>query len=68
MRDFLLTPCRIGWLLVILALITFGIATRQWTILLAVSAPVVGAALAWFAGRRAPACSLEHTIQREDGL
>lgn len=65
MREFFLAPCRIGWLLVTGALIAYGIATGQWTVFLAASAPAAGVFLAWLIGRRAVACPLLDTSQRE---
>lgn len=58
MRELFLAPCRIGWLLVIVALVAYGIATGQWTVLLAAAAPLVGTTVAWFLARRDSACSL----------
>ncbi|MCM8745938.1 hypothetical protein NET03_05285 [Thermomicrobium sp. CFH 73360] len=63
MREFFLAPCRIGWLLVTVVLVAYGITTGQWTVLLAAAAPAAGAFIAWFAGRRMPACSLPDTPQ-----
>jgi len=62
-REFFLAPCRIGWLLVTGALIAYSVATGQWTVLLAASAPAAGAFIAWLVARRMPACSLPDTPQ-----
>jgi len=41
-RAFLLAPCRLGWLLVVLSLAIYSVATHQWILLLAAAAPLFG--------------------------
>ncbi|MCX2726687.1 hypothetical protein OO015_04165 [Thermomicrobium sp. 4228-Ro] len=57
----LLAPCRIGWLLVACALTLYSIATHQWSLLLAILAPLSGLLLGSVINGRTSRCDVRLT-------
>ncbi len=54
--GWLSAPCRVGWLALAVALGAYGVATQQWTALLAGLAPAVGLLTGLLVNRAAGGC------------
>lgn len=52
MSKFLLSPCRIGWLSILLGTIIYGFVTQEWLAVVAALAPAVGVLAGWLVTRR----------------
>lgn len=62
----LFAPCQVGWITLTLALLFYGLFTKQWTVVLAVLAPLSGVLAAWWlSGRQATCHPTCPTVQKE---
>ncbi|WP_448576713.1 hypothetical protein [Thermomicrobium sp.] len=62
----LLAPCRLGWLIVALAIAVYGFSTGQWALLIVALAPLLGTLAALLITRHNPSCTLAEEVRSRE--